>query len=363
MKRLLSLDVLRGITVAGMILVNDPGGPLSYAPLKHSVWNGMTPCDLVFPFFLFMVGVSTYISLGKSGFTPSPRLMGKIVRRAVLIAVVGWAICWFASACAGELNPFPHLRIPGVLPRIALCYALVAIMALTVRHKYLPWIVGVLLGGYAVLLSWGNGYMPDETNVLGIVDRCVFGEAHLYGRGPIDPEGLLSNISAVAHTLIGFCCGGLLMESRSTGDKVIRLFVTGFILAAIGFLCIDAFPLNKRNWSPTFVLATCGIASMLLATLTYFIDIRSRAEDSSRRVSPVRTFFLVFGVNPLFLYVLSEVTAIALSHMGLIAPVYDGIRVVFPNPYLASALYAVLFTCLMGAVGYPLYKRKIYIKL
>lgn len=363
MKRLLSLDILRGITVAGMILVNDAGGPLSYAPLQHSAWNGMTPCDLVFPFFLFMVGISTYISLGKSGFQSSPRLIGKIVKRAVLIAVIGWAIHWFASACWGDFLPFSHLRIPGVLPRIALCYAVVAIMALTIRHKYLPWIAGTLLVIYAIILSLGNGYAADETNLIAIVDRSVFGEAHLYTNSPVDPEGLLSSISSVAHTLIGFCLGRVLMQDSTSEHKVLGLLISGFILAGIGFLCIDAYPLNKRVWSPTFVLATCGIAAMLLGTLMYFIDVRATGDASSRKAPCVQTFFHVFGVNPLFLYVLSEVVAIVFSRFGITSGIYNGLLAVVPDPYLSSALYAVLFTLLMGAVGYPLYKRKIYIKL
>ena len=145
MKRLLSLDILRGITVCGMILVNNAGGPVSYAPLRHSVWNGLTPCDLVFPFFLFMVGISTYISLRKFNFEPTSEVVKKIVRRTFLIILIGLAIDWFGYVCNGDFFPIDTLRIPGVLQRIGLCYGIVSLMVIYINHKYLPWICGGLL--------------------------------------------------------------------------------------------------------------------------------------------------------------------------------------------------------------------------
>ena len=129
-KRLLSLDILRGMTVFGMILVNNAGGELSYDSLRHSEWNGLTPCDLVFPFFLFIMGISTYIALRKFNFQPSRAVIRKIIKRALLILLIGWAIFWFDFACEGDFFPFSHLRLPGVLPRIALCYAVVSLLVL-----------------------------------------------------------------------------------------------------------------------------------------------------------------------------------------------------------------------------------------
>ena len=151
MKRLLSLDILRGITVCGMILVNNAGGPVSYAPLRHSVWNGLTPCDLVFPFFLFMVGISTYISLRKFNFEPTSEVVKKIVRRTFLIILIGLAIDWFGYVCNGDFFPIDTLRIPGVLQRIGLCYGIVSLMVIYINHKYLPWICGGLLLAYSIL--------------------------------------------------------------------------------------------------------------------------------------------------------------------------------------------------------------------
>lgn len=354
-KRLLSLDVLRGITVAGMILVNNAGGKVSYAPLQHSAWNGLTPCDLIFPFFLFIMGISTYISLNKFNFRVSSQVVTKILKRTFLILCIGWAIGWFDHACEGDFLPFAHLRILGVLQRIALCYCAVSFIALFMNHRFIPTLTIVLLIGYTFILYKGNGYACDESNILSILDRQLFGEAHLYHKSPIDPEGFVSTLSAIAHTLIGFYCGKLIVKTQQIERKVVLLFLTGFMLMSIGFLFADLLPLNKRIWSPTFVLVTCGLASMLLATLMYFIDIWERQQWCR--------FFVIFGVNPLFLYVLSEVLAIVMGSFGLKAAVYAAIHSVMPDAYIASALYAICFTLIMGAVGYPLYRNRIYIKL
>ena len=355
MKRLLSLDVLRGITVAGMILVNNAGGNESYAPLQHAAWNGLTPCDLVFPFFLFIMGISTYISLGKFNFEASPQVMAKILKRSFLILCIGWAIGWFYHICEGDFLPFAHLRIPGVLQRIALCYCVVSLTALFINHKFIPALAAILLTGYTFLLYTGNGYANDGSNLLAMIDKQVFGEAHLYQKSPVDPEGLVSTLSAVAHTLIGFYCGKLVMQTRQVEKKVLKLFLIGFLLLSVGFLLADLLPLNKRIWSPTFVLVTCGLASMLLATLMYFIDINGRQQWCR--------FFVIFGVNPLFLYVLSEALAIVTGCFGIKSSVYAALYAAVPDACLASLIYAAGFTLMLGGVGWPLYRKKIYIKL
>lgn len=353
--RLLSLDVLRGITVMGMILVNNAGGEFSYASLQHKEWNGMTPCDMVFPFFLFIMGISTYISLRKFKFRPSAPVVTKILRRTVLIFLIGVVIHWFDYVCGGDFWPFAHLRITGVLQRIALCYCAASFLSLYVSHRSLGWIAALLLAGYSVLLYAGNGYVPDETNVLAVVDRTLLGVEHLYTKTQVDPEGLLGTLPSVAHTLIGFLCGKMIMESPTLEKKIIGLSVTGFILLAVGFLLTEALPLNKRIWSPSYVLVTCGSAALLQGVLMYFIDLNGKKRWCR--------LFEVFGVNPLFLYVWSEVVAIILNACGWKPYLYGGIHALISNPYLASAVYSVLFVLVMGAFGYVLYKKKIYIKL
>lgn len=354
-KRLLSLDILRGITVAGMILVNNAGGPETYAPLKHAIWNGLTPCDLVFPFFLFIMGISTYISLNKFNFEASRQTVFKVFKRTLLILLIGWGINWFSYICKGDFFPIEHLRLTGVLTRIALCYGIVSLIALYLNHKYLLWLIGGLLIPYSILLCLGNGYVCDESNLLGYIDRTLLGAKHLYLKSPIDPEGLTSTLPAIAHTMIGFYCGRVIVQSKNIDQKVMQLFLIGFILIGIGWLLSFGLPLNKRIWSPSFAILTCGGAASLLAMLMYFIDIKEKHSWS--------TFFKVFGVNPLFLYVLSELLAIIFSSFGIKKVLYQSLFLCIGEPYLSSAIYAILFTLLLGGAGYYLYKKRIYIKI
>ena len=353
-QRLLSLDILRGITVAGMILVNNGYGE-SFEMLQHVEWNGMTPCDLVFPFFLFIMGVSTYLSLSKSGFRPSAPVIRKIIRRTVLLFAIGLAINWLDHAIEGDLLCFGHLRIWAVLQRIALCYGIVSVYALLVSHKWIVPTIIVLLVVYSAILIWGNGYAEDASNILARVDLNLFGYDHLYHKSPVDPEGLLGTISSVSHVLIGFYCGSLIKQRQTIKDKVLALFFLGTVLALGGYLLSYGLPLNKRIWSPSYVMVTCGMAASLLALLMTIIDIRGH-----RRWT---VFFQVFGINPLFLYVTSEVLAIVLGHAGVSQAVFNGIHSVVTCPQMASLCYALYFVMLNFILGYILYRRHIYIKL
>lgn len=355
MKRLMSLDILRGITVCGMILVNNAGGRYSYAPLRHSVWNGLTPCDLVFPFFLFMVGISTYISLRKFDFRPSGEVIRKIFRRMFLIILIGIGIGWFGHICGGDFLPIDSLRIPGVLQRIGLCYGVVSLLVIYVNHRYIPWIAVGVLVIYSVLLLTCNGYSCDDTNFIAIADRAVFGQAHLYTKSPIDPEGLVGSISSIAHTLIGFMCGKLLLENIPISKKLLYMMVAAVVMLLLGYALSGWMPINKRVWSTTYVLVTCGWASVLLAVLIYIIDVR--------QLNKGWTFFLVFGMNPLFLYVLSEVLAIVLSHSGMKPAIYSLLASLIPDEYLASLAYSVIYCMVMGLTGFVLWKKKIFIKI
>ena len=354
-KRLLSLDILRGITVAGMILVNSGWGE-SFEMLGHSAWNGMTPCDLVFPFFLFIMGISCYLSLVKSDFKLTPKVIRRIVKRTVLLFAIGLFINWFDHAIEGDLLCFGHLRIWAVLQRIALCYGIVSLFALFCNHRYtIPVIIGLLVIYTAILLI-GNGYAEDATiNILAQVDLKLFGYDHLYHHTPVDPEGLLGTISSVAHTLFGFYCGRLIRQKETVSDKVIALFVVGTVCVIGGYLLSYGLPLNKCIWSPSYVFVTCGLASLLQAFLMYVIDIQKK--------SGWTTFFHVFGVNALALYVSSELLAILLGHLGISGWVYDGLHAVITPDKWASLAYALYFVLLNFAIGYILYRKKIYIKL
>ena len=353
-QRLLSLDILRGITVAGMILVNNGWGE-SYEMLQHAKWNGLTPCDLVFPFFLFIMGISCYLSLVKSEFKATPKVLRRIIKRTVLLFAIGLFIHWFDNALSGDYG-LAHLRIWAVLQRIALCYCAVSLFALFCNHRYTLPVAALLLLIYSAILIFGNGYAEDaDINVLAQADLRLFGYEHLYHKSPVDPEGLLGTISSIAHVMLGFYCGQLIRKKESVEQKVIALFVVGTVLVVAGWLLSYGLPLNKHVWSPSYVMVTCGLASLLQALLMYVIDIQQKKGWT--------TFFHVFGVNALALYVSSELLAILLGNYGISETVYGWIHAVVSPLKPASLVYAVYFVLLNFAIGYVLYRKKIYIKL
>ncbi|GHT83800.1 membrane protein [Bacteroidia bacterium] len=365
-QRLLALDVLRGITIAGMILVNNPGSWGSiYAPLKHAPWNGLTPTDLVFPFFMFIMGISTYISLYKYKFEWTGEAVWKIVKRTLVIFAIGLGIAWFSLLMrSGDWLPFDRIRILGVMQRLALSYGITALIALCVKHKNIPYLIVALLAGYFFVLLFGNGFEYNDTNLLSIVDRAVLGINHVYKDNGIEPEGLLSTIPSVAHVLLGFCVGKLLMEEKDITLKIQRLFLIGTVLTFSGFLLGYGCPINKKVWSPTFVLTTCGLASSFLALLIYIIDVKGKKTWSR--------FFEAFGINPLFMYVLGAVFSILLGNIkiphgedmiSLHGFAYNKVLQPLLGDYFGSFVFALLFVSLVWVCGFVLYKKKIYIKI
>lgn len=382
--RLLSLDVLRGITIAGMIMVNNPGSWNSiYAPLAHAQWNGLTPTDLVFPFFMFIMGISTYISLRKLNFEFSKSTFYKILKRTFVIFFIGLSIGWLSlsfgtyHALATEdltfwerllrsTTNFEHIRILGVMQRLALTYGITSLVAIFVKHKYIPYIVGGTLVGYFFLLLFGNGFEFSENNIVSIVDKAILGANHMYIDNGIilDPEGLISTIPAICHVLIGFCCGKILLSTKDNNQRALYLFIIGTILTFAGFLLSYACPINKKIWSPTFVIATCGLAATFLALLICIIDIKGYKRWS--------VFFESFGVNPLFIYVAAGVFSILLTNIlftyygGAIsvkAFIYTICLQPYLGDYLGSLIYALLFVGFNWIIGNVLYKKHIYIKI
>lgn len=360
MNRLKSLDVMRGLTVALMILVNN-GGEHNYSFLEHNKWNGLTPCDLVFPFFLFMVGMSTFISLKKTEFKPSAHVYRKIAKRTILLFLIGLGINWFDMICNGDALDFAHLRIWAVLQRIAICYGVVALLAITLNHRYFIHTIIGLLVVYMGILVFGNGYAYDaSTNILAQVDRSIFGINHLYQRSPVDPEGLLSTIPSIAHTMIGFlCCKYISVAGQTVDSKIKVLKVAGLVMVALGFgLSLIGFGINKRIWSPSYVFVTCGFASWILGILLQFIDNKPSSKDNI-----LTKGLLAFGMNPLFLYVMSEALAILFGSFDIKAEIFIGIQSVISDEYVASLTYALFFVAIHAAMGIWMYHRKIFIKL
>jgi len=352
--RLLSLDILRGMTVALMILVNNSWGD-AYQMLQHSEWNGLTPCDLVFPFFLFIMGITTYLSLAKYQFQPQPQAIRKILRRSILLFLIGLFINYLSIAIDGDWGAFDHLRYWAVLQRIAVCYLIVSLLALTLNHRFISLLVVIILVVYGAILLLFNGYATDASNIALQIDQNLFGYDHLYHHTPIDPEGLLGTISAIAHTLIGFLCGKWMKAASTKQDKAIVFFSVGTAMVFCGWLLSYGLPINKCVWSPSYVLITCGLAALLQGFLIYIIDIKGQANWT--------TFFHVFGVNPLVLYAGSEILSILLSHVGFSSLVYDTLHSAIPFPKVASLFYAVYFVLLLFIIGYLLYRKKIFIKL
>lgn len=381
-KRIKSIDVLRGMTVAAMILVNNPGSwSHMFAPLKHAPWNGLTPTDLIFPFFLFIMGVSMYISLSKSGFESSPKVYKKIFRRAIILILIGWAVSWFSfflrnwfalgedptltlgQRLGKSLWALPHLRILGVFPRLGLTYAIAACLTIWLKNsKRMGWVIGIVLFLYAVLLLLGNGFAYGEENILSRIDLAVLGRSHMYWDNGIEPEGLVSTIPAAMQVLLGVIIGSMVMTLK--GDqRLVKLFVVGVSLTLAGYVLGWWIPVNKKVWSPSFALVTSGLATTFLALLMWVID--HKGEEGWTK------FFKPFGMNPLFTYLAS--TILALLFIFVRIPTAEGYTTIsgavygwlssFTCPTCASFLYSFLFLLLNWGLGYILYKKKIYIKI
>lgn len=376
MIRLKSLDIMRGLTVALMILVNN-GGEQNYHILTHSKWNGLTPCDLVFPFFLFMMGMSTYLSLRKTEFKPSLIIYRKIAKRTILLFLIGLSINWFDMVCSGNGLDFAHLRIWAVLQRIALCYGIVSLLVIHINQRYFVHIILGIIIVYMGILAFGNGYAYDASvNIIAQADLHFFGYDHLYHKSPVDPEGLLSTLPAIAHTMIGFlCCKYISIADQNVHSKIKFLKISGLIMLILGFfLSLIGFGINKRIWSPSYVFVTCGFAAWVLSLLIQWIDrgeisaegkIEANAEGKTIKTkeNPITVLFLSFGMNPLFLYVLSEFLAIVFGTYGIKDDLLDLIRNVISDEYLVSLTYALFFVAIHAAMGIWMYQKKIFIKL
>ena len=387
--RLLSLDVLRGITIAGMILVNNPGSWGSiYVPLEHSQWDGLTPTDLVFPFFIFIMGVSMYLSYKKFDFKLTGQSFTKLFRRSVLLFFIGLALGWFSLFCR-DLNGlrgvdmtlldkivqsasnFENLRILGVLQRLALVSFFGSIIVLIFKPKRIPWLIGFILVFYWILMASTGSYAENDSSLVSIIDQAVLGVTHMYtdhlpnGSSVVfDPEGLLSTLPCIAHVLLGFMAGKLISESKDNTQRIQKLFIFGTIILFLGLLLHYGFPINKKIWSSSFVLTTCGMASLLLGLLVWIIDMKGKKRWS--------VFFESFGVNPMFIYVVAGILSILLVNVGFMnygewisakGFIYSQwLTPVFGN-YPGSLIYAILFVTINWLIGHILYKKKIYIKL
>lgn len=303
--RFISLDIFRGATMALMVIVNTPGTwSYVYAPLRHAEWHGCTLTDLVFPFFLFVIGVAMRFSFDKYDICKYGPLFNKIIFRTITIFVIGLL-----------LNAFPFIRqnwdwssfrILGVLQRIALAYFFAGFIVLRLDVKGLVKISFLLLFGYWILLityGWYSSQDPYalKTNLILVIDRFLLGESHLYGGTGIqfDPEGLLSTIPSIVTILIGFLVGTMIKTSNDHEDNVQRMAMLGSLLIIIGWTWGFIFPINKQLWTSSYVLYTGGIAIILLAGMIWLVDIK--------KIDWWTKPFVILGSNAIFLYALSSI--------------------------------------------------------
>jgi predicted acyltransferase len=363
--RLVSLDIFRGLTLAFMIIVNTPGSwQYVYPPLEHSKWNGCTPTDLVYPFFLFIVGMSTYYSLKKYGNEINGSSILRILRRTVMIFAVGLFLTIFPYFG----RDYSTLRIMGVLQRIALAYGIGAIICLSVRREYLWIVVAVLLLLYWGILAFFGGADPYslEGNFVLKADLAILGRNHLYkGFGiPFEPEGLLSTIPSIGTVVIGYFIGGMLGKSSADGKTVIKLFLFGAASAGLGYLWNIIFPINKPLWTSSYVLYSAGLAMGVLAVIYLITDVL--------KFQTWGTFFIVFGTNAIFAYFLAGVwTRLMLiikisstgNSMNLYDWIYSKVCVPIAGNLNGSLMFAILQVILIWAVTLILYRKRVFIRL
>ena len=380
-KRLLSVDLLRGLTIGFMIMVNDNGSDGAYWFMEHARWNGFTPTDLVFPTFLLLVGISTVLSTASRLAAGASRagLWGHVVRRAVILFLLGMVVNNF---------PFFHpatLRFYGVLPRIALCYLIVGTFYIFFpgwKSKVVA-LVGVLVG-YWILMRFvpvpGFGLpgrdvplLDPDRNLVAWLDRQIFSANHLYERTR-DPEGLLSTLPALGTMLIGILAGIWLKTGRGLTEKMRGIAVAAVTCLLLGAAWNFEFPINKKLWTSSYVLFAAGWSLLLLA-LFLWVDLRAGSKragskPASEKRGVFATILLVFGTNAIFAYELSEVgaTSLGLWHpaAGMVTQqwAFAGIAHVIPDVALASFVFSLLYAAACWVVTYAvLYRNRIFLKI
>lgn len=367
-ERMVSLDAFRGAAIAAMILVNNPGRwSRVYPALRHAHWNGWTLADCVFPLFLFIVGVSIVFSLARRRETTAHdgRIILRMVRRAAILFGLGVM-----------LNGFPHydlsdLRIPGVLQRIALCYLAAAFIVLETRIVTQVWILAGLLISYWLMLEFvpvpgiGAGVLEPGKNLPSYVDGLLLPGHLWYNIRPYDPEGLLSTIPAIGTTLFGVVTGHWLRSSRSAPDKARGMVIAGGLLLIAGQVLNIWLPINKGIWTPSYVLFMAGMALIGLAGFFWVIEVRGQKKAA--------TPFLIFGMNAITAYVVSELISKTMREVRITLPngtrtrlrlyLFDSFFAPSGNGKLASLLFAVSFVGLIFLIMWGMWKKRWFLKI
>jgi|WetSurMetagenome_2_1015567.scaffolds.fasta_scaffold00336_17 predicted acyltransferase len=362
--RLISLDAFRGITIAAMLLVNFPGNEEHvYAPLRHTHWNGITPTDLIAPFFLFIVGVSIAFAYSRrleAGMSPT-KLYPKLIGRSVKIFAVGMFLN--ILGLLPDLN-FADIRYTGTLHRIAIVFLVCGIIYLNTG-----WKTQALIGAVVLILYWlamtliptpgfGKVILEPGMNLAAWIDT-KFLPGKMW-QGTWDPEGILSTFPSIVTGITGMLAGTLLLKIKSQEYKVIYLFTIGFVSTILGVVWNWIFPLNENLWTSSFVLFTSGLASMTLAASIFLVDILQYKKNAQ--------FGVIYGSNAITIYVLADIFAL-LFYMAKFAGstlnehFFNFFTSHGGSPEFVSMVYALLFVGILFVPAYVLYKRKIFIKL
>jgi predicted acyltransferase len=392
-ERLLSLDVFRGMTVAGMLLVNDPGTwSAIFPPLEHAEWNGWTPTDLIFPFFLFIVGITTHLSLSarRARGDDDSAVVKQILRRGLIIYLLGFAMAMFPFYQWGSIATIPnagawdrilfrieHVRILGVLPRIAIVYVCAALLTLRTTVKQQIVIVAALLFGYWFAMTLipvpGENVVgalllhTKDRNLAAYLDRAILGTNHTWvGSVTFDPEGPMSTIPAIATAMLGVLAGRWIAQrDKQLLERITGLFAVGSVGMMLGLMWNWSFPINKNLWTSSYVVFTAGMAVVALATIMWIVDYCN--------VKWWTKPFVVFGVNPIVAFVGSGVLArliYTLWHVNYDGKsvavqdaIYQSVFLPWMPPRVASLAFAISFVLLWYGILTVLYRRNIILKV
>jgi predicted acyltransferase len=400
LNRLLSLDIFRGLTIALMIIVNTPGSwNYVYAPLDHAKWHGSTPTDWVFPSFLFAIGLSMRFSFKPFGYELNANVLMKIFKRAAIIYLLYIVFMQFLPFYYYDDAGIFHwgrkrpVRFLGVLPRLAICYAIASIICLSLAKKNLPYFVGaILLGYWGIMYFFGDagnpyGFNPDpaalaqmseesmtawwktqmQTNAAHKLDFMILGPNHMYGGEgyPFEPEGILSTLPSVATVMIGYIVANYIQENNNLEKTIKNLILWGAIFVGVSLLWDFVFPINKKLWTSSYVIHMAGIDMLVLGLLTYVLDYKG-----IRRWS---FFFEVFGANAIAAYLISEVPIVLGLRYKIAEPdgklvstyswIYNHWFVSWAGKMNGSLFFAIWFMLTCWLVLYIMYRNKIFLKV
>jgi predicted acyltransferase len=383
--RFTALDVFRGLTVCFMIIVNTPGDwDVMYAPLKHSDWHGFTPTDLVFPSFLFAVGNALSFAMKRWETMPRSQVVWKILKRTFLIFIIGYLMSWFPFCKLDDQGhlvalTFSDTRIMGVLQHIAICYGIVALMVYFLGYKKT---IGTglffLVAYWAILALFGvPGAEYSKTgNAVLMVDNWLLG-SNTVCRGEdgfvFDLEGILSTLPAVFNVIAGFAVGRFVQQKGKNHEGLSQLLLVGVGMLFVAYCWNMAFPVNKKLWTSSYAVLTVGLDCVILAVIIYLLDFKGtwKKHESQTRVSEGKHqasyFFLVFGRNPLFIYLLADLGATLLCTIPVgDETVYSWLYLHLfsrTGAYFGSLLFALWWMMLCWLAGFLLDRKKIYVKI